>query len=160
MKKQIDSATAKLKNFEASSGLVDLDVDDIWESARKELERIVSATLATGGFLENSLKSWDLFIQFLELTSVKESKKDDDDNKEMDVDEDKEKGADEENEDAEKNEEEAEAVLDAKEKEVLLQEGLIKVANMLVENKLKEAVALAFELTKKYDVQNVFGYSK
>lgn len=75
----------------------------------------------------------------------------------MDVDEDKDK-EDEENVDAEKETEEAEAVMGDKEKETLLQEGLIRVANMLVENNLEDAVVLAFELTKKYDVQNVFGY--
>lgn len=60
----------------------------------------------------------------------------------MAVDEDKEKeGTDEEN-------------------EVVLREGLIKVANLLVEKNLKDAVALAFDLTKKYDVGNVFGYTQ
>ena len=101
------------------------------------------------------------YLKNLELTSIKESKKGkDDDDKEMDVDEDREEGADEENEAAEKEPEQAEAVMDDNEKQALLQEGLIKVANLIVENKLKDAVALAFELTKKYDAHNEFGYSK
>jgi hypothetical protein len=110
---------------------------------------------------QENIIACNLHKQFLELTTNKESKKgNDDDDNEMEVDEDKEKGADGENEDAEKETEEAEAVMDDKEKAALLQEGLIKVANLLVENKLKDAVALAFELTKKYDVHNEFGYSK
>jgi hypothetical protein len=49
MKKQIESANKKLKNFETSSGLVDLDVDDVFESAEKELQTIIAQTLAIGG---------------------------------------------------------------------------------------------------------------
>lgn len=108
------------------------------------------------------------YFEFLELTNSKKSKEaeknkknsgDDEDN-EMAVDEDKEKeGTDEEDEDAVKEKDDPAAEKSAAEKEVVLREGLIKVANLLVEKNLKDAVALAFDLTKKYDVRNVFGYT-
>jgi hypothetical protein len=49
MKKQIETANKKLKNFETSSGLADLDVDDLYDSAEKELQTIIAQTLAIGG---------------------------------------------------------------------------------------------------------------
>jgi len=48
IEKQLESAKSKLKNYEASAGLSDFDVDDLWESLEKELQALVSENLAKG----------------------------------------------------------------------------------------------------------------
>jgi len=44
-----------------------------------------------------------------------------------------------------------------KEKEERLKEGLVKIGKHLMEIHLKDAVDLAFDITKKYDENNAFG---